>query len=179
MKKMTMKTKNDIVCRDFAVVSKYENEDIITPVRSTGLSAGYDIFNNGESFVIPAHGVSSAISTKLKAYMQPDEVLCIFVRSSMGFKKGVTLVQNVAIIDADYVDNENNEGEIFLKFRNNSDEDVTIEKGSAFAQGMFQKYLLVDGDYYGNGSVRKGGVGSTDKTEKTKVEYQKHPIDEK
>ena len=177
--KTKMKMKNDVVCRDFSIVSKYENEEIIMPVRSTGLSAGYDIFNNGESFVIPAHGVSPAISTKLKVYMQPDEVLCIYVRSSMGFKKGITLVQNVAIIDADYADNENNEGEIFLKFRNNSDEDVTIENGTAFAQGVFQKYLLVDGDFYGNGSVRTGGVGSTNKTEKTKVEYQKHPIDEK
>lgn len=161
------------------MVTKYKDEQIEEPVRKTGLSACYDIINNGDSFVIPANGVSAAITTKLKVYMQPDEVLCLYVRSSMGFKKNITLVQNVAIIDADYVDNADNEGEIFLKFRNNSDVDVVIERGDAFAQGMFQKYLLVDEDYYGNGEKRSGGVGSTSKSQKTKIEFQKHPMDEK
>ena len=38
---------------------------------------------------------------------------------------------------------------------------MTIEGGERIAQGIFMKYLAVDGDEAGAGEVRKGGFGST------------------
>ena len=55
---------------------------------------------------------------------------------------GLKLANITGIIDADYVDNPNNEGHIMLAFWNpDSSKVVQIEKGECVAQGIFQKYL--------------------------------------
>jgi dUTP pyrophosphatase len=63
--------------------------------------------------------------------------------------------------NCDYYDNEKNEGEIFIKLHNQGQKELVIPKGEAFAQGIFTKYLLVDGDDYTQGENRNGGLGST------------------
>ena len=44
--------------------------------------------------------------------MEDDEVLKVYPRSGLSTKKGIVLANVVAIIDADYVDNETNDGNI-------------------------------------------------------------------
>ena len=90
--------------------------------------------------------------------MEDNEVLLIFVRSSTGIKRGITLANGTAVIDADYVDNEDNEGHIMIALYNNTDEDITIKDGECVAQGVFLNYL-VTGDTVVK--ERKGGIGST------------------
>ena len=65
------------------------------------------------------------------------------------------------IVDADYADNEDNEGELGFLFYNLSNETVIIEKGDRLGQAIFQKYLITDDDN-ANG-IRQSGFGSTGK----------------
>jgi dUTP pyrophosphatase len=128
------------------------------------LSACYDIFNNtGEDIILYPNEISSAITTKLKAYMLDDEVLMGYVRSGHGFKYSVRLCNSTAIIDADYYNNSNNEGEIFVKFHNQGNKELIIPIGEAMAQFMFIKYLKTDDDGDTVGGDRIGGLGSTSK----------------
>ena len=48
-----------------------------------------------------------------------------------------------------------------LPMLNLGDEDFLIFKGMRVAQGIFQKYLTIDGDEAGVGEIRRGGFGST------------------
>lgn len=146
--------------RKFAVVSKFEGQDIHLPKRKTFSSAGYDIEAAASVTIPPLTTV--IVPTGIKAYMQDDEVLQLHVRSSVGIKRGLKLANITGIIDADYVDNPNNEGHIMLAFWNpDSSKVVQIEKGECVAQGIFQKYLTTDDD--DADQVRVGGIGSTDK----------------
>lgn len=150
--------------RGFEIVSKYAEESVKMPKRGTKYSACYDIFNNiGEEIVIKAGELSPAFTTKVKAYMQDDEVLMAYVRSGHGFKYSVRLANSTGIVDKDYHDNKSNEGEIFVKLHNQGTKDLIIPVGEAMAQAMFQKYLLTDGDSLDSGEDRIGGFGSTSK----------------
>jgi dUTP pyrophosphatase len=145
----------------FENVSKYEEQDVKMPKRATAKSAGYDIYNNGPEIKVLPRMYSEPISTKLKVCMNDDMVLKIYPRSGHGFKFGVGLANTVGIIDADYYNNEKNEGEVFIKIYNPSNDYFVVKSGEAMAQGIFEKYYLVEGDSYGEGNVRDGGFGST------------------
>ena len=148
--------------RGFEVVTEkmraYEDVEINLPVRGSSSSAGYDIYTPVE-IVIPPNGISDVIFTDIKAYMLPDEVLEIYPRSSIGFKKGLMLVNTVGIIDSDYYSNKSNDGNIGFKLKNLTDKEVRIEAGERVLQGIFKKYLTIDNDDCNK--ERVGGIGST------------------
>lgn len=146
--------------RKFAPV-KNAPKDTILPKRSTAHSAGYDIFIPCD-VVIPPHTFSKLIPLNIKVYMGPDEYFGIVIRSSLATTKGkLRISQGEAIIDADYADNPDNDGNIGLMFRNDDDKPFVFKKGDRCAQGIFKKYLTTDDDV-ANG-VRGGGFGSTGK----------------
>ena len=64
----------------------------------------------------------------------------------MGFKYNIRLVNQVGVIDADYYNNENNEGHIFIKIKNEGENTVHFKAGQAIAQGIFFKYLTTKSD---------------------------------
>ena len=66
-------------------------------------------------------------------------------------------------VDADYYNNEENEGHIFIALWNRGTQPAVIEAGERIAQGIFQKYLTADDDMAGAGARRQGGFGSTGK----------------
>ena len=149
--------------RGFEVAKGFENKGINLPVRKTKYSAGYDI-EAAEDTVVPSlkKGMNpTLIKTGLKAYMQDDEVLMLYNRSSNPKKKGLILANSVGVIDKDYYGNVDNDGHIMFAFYNIKDEDITIKKGEAIGQGVFQKYLVIDDDEAEG--ERKGGFGSTSK----------------
>lgn len=149
--------------RGFEVAKGYEDANVNLPVRKTKNSAGYD-FEAVEDVTIPAFKAGIApilVKTGVKAYMQSDEVLMLFNRSSNPKKKGLILANSVGVIDGDYYGNEDNDGHIMFAFYNIKDEDITIHKGEAIGQGLFQKFLKVDND--NAEGERTGGFGSTDK----------------
>lgn len=94
--------------------------------------------------------------------MQDDEFLAIILRSSIGFKYNVRLCNQMGIIDADYYNNDKNEGHIFVALQNEGSEVWKVKKRERFAQGIFLKYFITD-DEKDNLMERKGGIGSTGK----------------
>lgn len=131
--------------------------NITLPTRGSKTSAGYDFYST-ETFTLKSNE-SKLIWTDVKAYMQVGEVLNIYVRSSIGIKKSLTLKNFTGIIDQDYFENENNDGNIGICLYNYGDKEVTIEEGERIAQGIFMNFLEADN---GNtNKVRVGGVGST------------------
>lgn len=140
--------------------SKELYDKIELPKRSTKYSAGYDI-RSIETKTIKAHS-SMVIKTGIKASMNTDEVLYLYIRSSLGFKYDVSLSNCVGVIDSDYYNNVENEGHIMLKIINHGENDFNINIGDRVAQGVFMKYLTVD-DEEEIKSKRVGGSGSTNK----------------
>lgn len=131
--------------------------DFNLPSRSTKFSAGYD-FYAVDKCVIKAHSTVKIISG-VKACMNSDEVLYLYIRSSMAIKNNINLKNSVGVIDSDYYNNVDNEGNICFVLENCGDEDFILEKGSRYAQGVFMKYLVTDNDVSVN--ARNGGIGST------------------
>lgn len=132
--------------------------EIILPKRATKLSAGYDCYAPTDIYLEPGEDVK--VPTGIRAYMQPGEVLIAFPRSGLGFKYYCRLANTVGIIDADYIQSDN-EGHIFVKLRNEGDKPMTIKQGEAMCQFIFLPFLLVDGDGFESGNERNGGFGST------------------
>jgi len=139
----------------------YIHEEIKLPKRATALSAGYDVFSTLEFQLLPNDEIK--LPTGIKSYMQNDEVLKAYPRSSLGFKYYLRFANTIPVIDADYIFSKN-EGHIWIKLRNEGEKVLSIKKGEAICQFIFEKCLLADGDNY-KGEKRDGGIGSTNKGE--------------
>lgn len=129
------------------------------PTRGSVHSAGYDFYAYDDYTIEPKQSV--LIRTGVKAYMPPDEYLDLRVRSSLGIKRQLMLATGASVIDADYYNNEENEGEIMVVLYNYGDETQTIAAGERIVQGIFTKYFLIDND--DTTKERTGGTGSTNK----------------
>jgi len=104
------------------------------PKRATAGSAGYDFF------------------TPVPVVLHPG--------SGLGFKYRLQLNNTVGIIDSDYFYSDN-EGHIFAKITNDTNEEKTVEleAGAGFMQGIFVEYgITMDDDVT---EIRNGGFGST------------------
>nr|WP_294494399.1 deoxyuridine 5'-triphosphate nucleotidohydrolase [uncultured Mediterraneibacter sp.] len=135
-------------------------ESVKLPKRATAGSAGYDFYAPVDIVLKP--GETIKIPTGVRVWMEPEWVLKCYPRSGLGFKFRLQLNNTVGIIDSDYY-NSDNEGHIFSKITNDSNEDKTVEikAGEGFMQGIFAEYgITVDDDA---SAVRNGGFGSTTK----------------
>ncbi|MGQ5709842.1 dUTP diphosphatase [Lactobacillus sp. PSON] len=160
--------------RGFEIVTKYKDKGINLPRRQTIASAGYDIeaakdivipsiwrlnfvrifrlIRNGHELYEKDYELAESIlkpilvPTGLKVYMPEDEVLILANRSSNTFKKNLSLPNGIGVIDADYYNNPNNEGELFVQVLNYGVRPLHIKKGDRIAQGIFMKYLKTDDD---------------------------------
>ena len=145
--------------RGFAVVKdnhRTTDGEITLPVRSDPRSAGYDFYSPVD-IVIPPNE-SRLFFTDVKAYMEDDEVLMLYVRSSMG-KIPVVIANGTGIIDASYYNNPDNDGNIGFRLLNLGNEDYVIHRGDRIGQGVFMKYLITDDD--NATGDRTGGFGSS------------------
>ena len=100
------------------------------------------------------------VSTGMKAYLDEGKYLELSVRSSCPLKYWLILANGVGIIDGDYVDNPDNEGEIFFQFINLSPFPIALYKGDIIGQGIIKDYYTIDND--NSTATRKGGFGSSD-----------------
>ncbi|MDF7668997.1 dUTP diphosphatase [Lactobacillus sp. ESL0703] len=174
--------------RGFEIVSSYENKNINLPRRQTIASAGYDIeaakdmvipsiwrlnfvrifrlIRNGHHLYEPDYQLAEQIlqplliPTGIKAYMPDDEVLVLANRSSNTFKRNLSLPNGIGVIDSDYYNNPNNEGEIFMQVINYGVRPLQIRKGDRIGQGIFVQYLKTDNDLPVS-RQRTNGFGST------------------
>lgn len=134
--------------------------NIKLPHRATAGSAGYDFYAPYDVKLEP--GETAKIPTGIRVLIEQGWVLKLYPRSGLGFKYRLQLNNTVGIIDSDYSQSDN-EGHIFIKITNDSNEGKTLEipAGTGFAQGIFVEYgITVDDDADG---VRNGGFGSTTK----------------
>lgn len=99
------------------------------------------------------------VSTGMKVKLAADEYLEILPRSSTPLKYWLVLANSAGIIDADYYNNPDNEGEIFLQFINLSPFPIQIKTGDFLGQGIIHKYYTTEDDCAGG--ERQGGFGST------------------
>lgn len=127
------------ICNDKELYDNYK-----LPIKETVASAGYDFILINDLEIMPNQIIK--IPTGVKSYFENDEVLLLVVRSSTGFKYNIRLVNQVGIIDADYYNNKDNEGHIFVKIQNEGNETVKFKAGDALAQGIFIKYLTTKSD---------------------------------
>ncbi len=135
-------------------------EEIKLPRRATKGSAGYDFYSPLEFTLNP--GETIKIPTGIRASMREDYVLMCFPRSGLGFKFRLQLNNTVGIIDSDYYYSDN-EGHIFIKLTNDSNEEKIMElaAGTGFAQGIFLPFGITEDDAVSE--TRNGGFGSTTK----------------
>lgn len=130
------------------------------PKRATKGSAGYDFYTPYPVVLKPGETVK--IPTGVRVWMEENWVLKCYPRSGLGFKYRLQLNNTVGIIDSDYYYSDN-EGHIFAKITNDSNEGKTLEvkAGDGFMQGIFVEYgITLDDDVT---EVRNGGFGSTTK----------------
>lgn len=141
--------------------TKYD--DIIIPKRSTKFSAGYDFYMPYDLTVKKNEVV--LIPTGIKTMLNSDEFLGIYIRSSLGFKYNLRMCNQVGIIDSDYYNNTSNEGHIFVKLKNEGDNDIILKKYDRYVQGIIQKYYIVDNEKEIE-DIRVGGIGSSGRRDK-------------
>ena len=149
--------------RGFEVAKGWEDKNINLPIRKTAHSAGYDV-EAAEDVVIPPFEKGckpTLVHTGLKAYCQVDEWYMLANRSSNPGKKKLVLANGIGIIDADYYNNPDNDGEFMYAYYNIGDTPLEIKKGDIIGQVVFQKFLVTDDD--NATGKRMSGFGSTDK----------------
>ena len=173
----------------FEKVSKFNEINLPLPVRKTAQSAGYD-FVVAEDIIIPpyselvekmngyrpvitpsleeaaaaikeAKAKVTLVSTGMKCKLDPGTYLELSVRSSCPLKHWLILGNAVGIIDADYYNNPDNEGEIFFQIINLAPFAIQLKRGDAIGQGIIKPYLTTEDD--AATGERTGGFGSTDK----------------
>ena len=130
------------------------------PVRATAGSAGYDFYTPCAIELKP--GESMKVPTGIRVQINDGWVLKLYPRSGLGFKFRLQMNNTVGIIDSDYY-NSDNEGHIFCKIMNDSNESKTVSlaAGAGFCQGIFVEYgITFDDDVT---DERNGGFGSTNK----------------
>lgn len=145
-------------CSHFSLDLHKAYEAITLPKRATKNSAGYDFISPFTVTIKPNETV--LIPTGIRAYMEPDYVLVMAPRSSLGFKYQLNLCNTLGIIDSDYYQAKN-EGHIMIKLVNRGDQTIEINALDKFVQGIFLSYGIVQDDEVS--TQREGGLGSSGK----------------
>ena len=127
------------------------------PNRATKHSAGYDFYSPIDLVIEPK--AMQMIWTNVKAQFETDEVLILSVTSGMG-KRQIMLANTIGIIDSDYYGNPSNDGNLGFRLYNFGTEPYVISAGDKIGEGVFLKYLTVDGEEEIT-STKQGGFGST------------------
>lgn len=173
----------------FEVVSKYADAGLSLPERKTAYSAGYDFEVAQDTIVLPymdhffamkdevageysvmtleeissltksINAKPTLVPTGIKCQMAPNTSLELYVRSSAPLKNWLMLANGVGVVDADYYNNIDNEGEIFFQVINLSPFPILLKKGDTIGQGVIRQYEVVSDDKAVGGRV--GGFGST------------------
>ena len=140
-------------------VKRLRNSDgLDLPAYATSFSSGMDLLaatdgpmsiDPGKRVMIPT-GVAIGIPPNYEAQIRP--------RSGLALKYGVTVLNAIGTIDADY------RGEIGVILINHGEENFTIERGMRIAQIVFAKVQSADWEEVAQlqeSTRAKGGFGST------------------
>ena len=136
----------------------YYKDDVILPTRADKGSAGYDFYLCEDVVLNPNQTV--LVPTNIKAQIDEDKVLLLYIRSSIGIKKKIILSNNTGVIDSTYYNNENNEGNICCALYNYGTGVQVLRKGDRIMQGVIVQYHTIEDDHPLN-NKRIGGIGSS------------------
>ena len=98
------------------------------------------------------------LPTGYKAFIDRGSWLSASIHSA--YKDKLVFANGTPVIDADYYNNQDNEGHIFLAFTNVSDEPVRVPKGSTLCSFHARPFFLLSNDE-GSNTIRTGGIGHT------------------
>ena len=135
------------------------SDTAIAPNKSHYNDSGFDLYADEDVTIQPGKAVFQY--TDLKCKLNRDEVLLLFVRSSIGIKQHLMLANGTGVIDADYYGNADNDGNIGLTLYNYGTETVELKAGEKIMQGVIVDYKISENDCVTTG--RYGGFGSTGK----------------
>ena len=164
-----------------AVVFEPLHDGVVAPSRATEQSAGYDLRawltgrptkiagatgvseraasrdHAGTAYVEIAAGERAIVPLGFRARLPDGYEAQLRMRSSVAFKKGLTMPNAPGTIDADYPD------EWLVMLRNDGGAPVRIEHGERIAQVVITRYAALDWvpGTVGVTTSRAGGVGST------------------
>ncbi|PGK52539.1 hypothetical protein CN918_32660 [Priestia megaterium] len=116
----------------------------------------YDWILEEDLFIHPKEQV--VLSTGYKASFNHGAWLTTTIHPS--YCSRVVFANGTPVIDADYYDNEENEGLIFLAFVNISEQPLVIPKETAVCSFHASPFYLLSDDE-GSNIVRTGGIGHT------------------
>jgi len=156
-------------------------DDVMVPTRATEQSAGYDLRAylggrptllagtggtteraasrdaDGAMYVEIGAGQRAIVPLGFRARLPDGHEAQLRMRSSVAFRKGLTMPNAPGTIDADYPD------EWLVMLRNDGDQSVRIEHGERIAQAVITRYAAPEWvpGAVGVTTTRGGGVGST------------------
>ena len=122
------------------------------PFFATGGSAGLDLSVSGDDITVKP-GCHTLVQTGIKTAIPEGYAGLVFVRSSLGIKRGLMLSNSVGVIDSDY------RGEILVSLYNTSSCEQLLKSGERIAQLVIVPYIcpeLVERDELDE-TVRGGG----------------------
>ena len=142
----------DLVRKEFL-----DNPDLLIPIRATQGSAGYDLKYPYKDDLIMKVNNDYLIESFVKIILPKEYVAKMYIRSSMGIEKGITLMNGTGIIDSDFSES------IKIPIHTIKKDNVLLKAGpdTRIAQIVITKYETVDDDI--TTGIRNGGIGSTDK----------------
>lgn len=135
-------------------------ETATLPTQGSAQAAGYDIYADipeGELVINP--GQIQKVSTGICAAPEENDVaLCLFPRSGLATKQGVTLINSIGLVDSDY------RGEIIVPLVNHGQFPAHIKDRDRIAQLVVIGITRADFEEVAelSGTSRgEGGFGST------------------
>ena len=139
-------------------------DDAVIPTYGSEYAAGADLYACIEECITIEPGETCLVKTGIAMEIPVGYAGLIYARSGLATKKGLAPANKVGVIDADFYNNEDNEGHFSVKLINHGEKDFEVKVGDRIVQGIFAKYLTTSDDKCEK--VRKGGIGSTNKEEK-------------
>lgn len=128
-------------------------DDAILPVYQTAGAAGADLHACLDEAVVLRPLERKVIPTGLAMSIPEGFEVQIRARSGMSIKHGITMVNGIGTIDADY------RGELGILLINVSQEDFVIEPGMRVAQMVLARYEKVEWDQVNELDSTERGTG--------------------
>lgn len=145
-----------------------KDKSVPLPKRQTDHSAGLDVYAAEDAELYP--GKVTLVPTGLVIESPPGYFFKIFIRSGFAVKNGVSLANDVGIIDEDYCGPEDEVKIGLIRHYNPKDPEVNnplvIKKGARIAQLIFEKNVLPEIEWEEQSDINfgrrtRGGFGST------------------
>ena len=140
-------------------VKRLRNSDgLDLPAYATSFSAGMDLLAATDGPLSIGPGERALVATGIAIALPPSYEAQIRPRSGLALRHGVTVLNAIGTIDADY------RGEIGVILINHGGKKFIIERGMRIAQIVFSKVHLADWEEVAQLPVStraQGGFGST------------------